>query len=241
MIALHRSVPKPDTAMSVLDHLQALRRVIIVVVIAWGAATVAGFFVWSRVLGFLVRQGGIQTAYYQTPTGAFALAFKMSIYLGFLLAAPVIIQQAWWFVSPGLKQSERRLVLPLLASTIFFFAVGVVFALATLPLFVHVLSGFAPGTLHYLPFIDEYISFVLVLIIGFGLVFELPVVVFTLGLVGIISSKWLYANRLYWVVGLGILSALGTPGADPVTPILMFAPLYLFWEGAALALKVSGR
>jgi sec-independent protein translocase protein TatC len=227
--------------MSVLDHLQALRRVIIVIAIAWSAATVVGFILWSRVLGFLVHQGGIQTAFYQAPTGAFALAFKISIYIGFVLAAPVIIQQLWWFVSPGLKQSERRLVLPLLASTIFFFAVGVAFAIMALPLFVRVLSGFAPGTLHYLPFVDEYISFVLVLIIGFGIVFELPVVVFTLGLVGIVSSKWLYANRLYWVVGLGILSALGTPGADPVTPLLMFVPLYVFWEGSVLALSVSGR
>jgi Sec-independent protein secretion pathway component TatC len=57
----------------------------------------------------------------------------------------------------------------------------------------------------------------------------------------VISSGWLYRHRFYWVIGLGILSAMATPGADPITPILMFVPLYLFWEGTALLLKLTGR
>jgi sec-independent protein translocase protein TatC len=67
------------------------------------------------------------------------------------------------------------------------------------------------------------------------------VVLYALGRIGIISSRWLYKNRLYWVVGLGILSALGTPGADPITPFFMFVPLYFFFEGTAFLLKASGR
>ena len=81
----------------------------------------------------------------------------------------------------------------------------------------------------------------LILIVCFGIVFELPVVLFTLGRIGIIDSRWLYKNRLYWLVGLGILSALGTPGADPITPLFMFVPLYLFFEASALLLKLTGR
>lgn len=227
--------------MSVLDHLRDLRRVLIIVVAAWAPASVLGFFLWPRVLQFLVHQGGLSTAYYPTPTGAFALALKISIYLGFIMAAPVIFQQVWWFVSPALHRHERRLALPLLLATIVFFAVGVAFALAMLPLFIHVLSGFAPATIHYLPLVDEYIGFVLVLIIGFGILFELPVVLYTLGRLRIISSRWLYANRLYWMVGLGLLAAFGTPGADPITPLFLFVPLYVFWEVTALLLKVTGR
>jgi sec-independent protein translocase protein TatC len=66
-------------------------------------------------------------------------------------------------------------------------------------------------------------------------------VLYTLGRIGIISSSWLYKHRLYWIVGLGILSALGTPGADPITPLFMFIPLYVFFEATALLLKLTRR
>lgn len=242
--ALHRpgGGAAPELSrMTVLEHLQALRRVIIIVSIAWAVTTGIGFLAWSHVLEILIRQGGLHTTYYHTPTGAFVLALKISVYLGFVMASPVVIQQIWWFVSPALHRHEKKLALPLIVATLFFFLVGIAFALTMLPLFLHILSGFAPKGLQYLPFIDDYVSFVLVLVIGFGLVFELPVVLYTLGLLHIISSSWLYRNRLYWIVGLGILSAFGTPGADPITPLFMFVPLYTFWEGTALLLKLTGR
>jgi len=218
-----------DSQMTILGHLAALRRTLIISILAWAAATGVAFLVWGRVLQLLIHQGDVGAVYYTTPAGAFSLALKISLYLGFVIASPVIIQQIWWFVSPGLHKHERRLIVPLIGATVFFFAVGIAFAMVMLPMFLRILSGFAPS------------SFVLVLIIGFGVVFELPVVLYTLGRIGIISSGWLYKNRLYWVVGMGILSALGTPGADPITPLFMFVPLYLFFEGTALLLKVTGR
>jgi sec-independent protein translocase protein TatC len=241
--ALHRSPARSveDSQMTVLSHLSALRRTLIVSILAWSAATALAFLVWGRVLQLLIHQGGIGAVYYTTPAGAFTLALKISLYLGFVIASPVIIQQIWWFVSPGLHRHERRLIVPLIGATFFFFAVGIAFAMLMLPIFLRILSGFAPSNLHFLPFVDDYISFVLVLILGFGIVFELPVVLYALGRIGIISSRWLYTHRLYWIVGLGILSALGTPGADPITPFFMFIPLYIFFEGTALLLKLTGR
>ncbi|GAC1646252.1 MAG: twin-arginine translocase subunit TatC [Candidatus Dormibacteraceae bacterium] len=230
-----------NTQMTVLDHLTALRRTLIISILAWAVASGVGFFVWGRVLQLLILQGGVGAVYYTTPAGAFSLALKISLYLGFVIASPVIIHQVWWFIRPGLHRHERRLVVPLIGATFFFFAVGIAFAMLMLPLFLKILSGFAPTNLHFLPFVDDYISFVLVLILGFGIVFELPVVLYTLGRLRIISSGWLYKHRLYWLVGLGILSALGTPGADPITPFFMFIPLYIFFEGSALLLKVTGR
>jgi sec-independent protein translocase protein TatC len=241
--ALHRSPARSveDSQMTVLSHLSALRRTLIVSILAWSAATALAFLVWGRVLQLLIHQGGVGAVYYTTPAGAFTLALKISLYLGFVIASPVIIQQIWWFVSPGLHRHERRLIVPLIGATFFFFAVGIAFAMLMLPMFLRILSGFAPSNLHFLPFVDDYISFVLVLILGFGIVFELPVVLYALGRIGIISSSWLYTHRLYWIVGLGILSALGTPGADPITPLFMFIPLYIFFEGTALLLRLTGR
>ncbi len=85
------------------------------------------------------------------------------------------------------------------------------------------------------------VGFILLITIAFGLVFELPVVLYTLGRLGIISSGWLYKNRAYWLIGLGLLANFMTPGADPLTPLLVFVPLYVFWEATTLLLKLTGR
>jgi sec-independent protein translocase protein TatC len=242
---LRRSSPKTrsvdDYRMTMVEHLEALRRSLIISILAWALGTVIAFLFWGQVLHLLVVRGGVETLYFHAPTGAFLLALKISLYLGFVIAAPVIIQQAWWFVSPGLHPNERRLVLPLMLATIVFFAIGVGFAVFALPLFLHILTSFAPGNLHYLPFVDDYINFVLVLIVGFGIVFETPVIVFVLGLMGILPSQRLRSNRFYWVIGLLILSNLATPGVDPITPLFMFVPLYVFWESTALVLRLMGR
>src|SRR5205085_9336405 len=103
-----------ESRMTIVQHLEALRRALVISILAWIAGSVAAFFFWGPVLHFLVLRGGIGTLYFQAPTGAFVLALKIAIYLGFVIASPVIIQQAWWFVSPGLHPGERRLVLPLI-------------------------------------------------------------------------------------------------------------------------------
>jgi sec-independent protein translocase protein TatC len=230
-----------EARMTVLEHLQALRRALIISLLGWALGSVIAFAFWGGVLDFLVHRGGLTSLYYQQPTGAFTLALKIALYLGFVVGSPVIIQQAWWFVSPGLHRHERRLILPLILATMFFFLVGIGFALTSLPLFLHILTGFAPGELHYFPFVEDYMNFVLVLIVGFGIVFELPVVIFVLGLMRVISSGWLYRNRFYWIIGLLIVANLMTPGVDPLTPLFMFVPLYVFWEATALLLKATGR
>jgi sec-independent protein translocase protein TatC len=227
--------------MSVIEHLEALRRVLIICLIAWAATTVAAFFVSPRVIDFLIKRAGIGHAVYLQLAGGVLLEVKVALYIGLVLAAPVVIQQVWWFVSPGLHAHERRFILPLIASTVFFFGVGVSVAMYALPIYVRVLNSFSPPDTSYLPDISQFVSFVLVMVIGFGIVFELPVVLFVLGMLRIIKSRWLYKNRPYWFLALGITANFLTPGADPVTPLIMFIPLYVFYEGTALLLKLLGR
>ena len=227
--------------MSVIEHLEALRRVLIICLIAWAATTVAAFFISPRVIDFLIKRAGIGHAVYLQLAGGVLLEVKVALYIGLVLAAPVVIQQVWWFVSPGLHAHERRFILPLIASTVFFFGVGVSVAMYALPIYVRVLNSFSPPDTSYLPDISQFVSFVLVMVIGFGIVFELPVVLFVLGMLRIIKSRWLYKNRPYWFLALGITANFLTPGADPVTPLIMFIPLYVFYEGTALLLKLLGR
>src|SRR5215469_14190851 len=167
--------------MSVIEHLEALRRMLIISMIAWGIATIASIFIAGHVITFLITRAGIGQAIYLQPGGAVILQLKVALYIGVVLASPVIIQQLWWFVSPGLHPHERRFVLPLVLATIIFFAMGVGVAMFALPLYIHVLGSLAPADVKYLPDVSELVSFVLIMVIGFGLVFELPVVLFVLG------------------------------------------------------------
>lgn len=227
--------------MSVIEHLEALRRMLIVSLIAWGLATGASFFISGRVIAFLLTRAGIGHGVYLAVAGGVLLELRVAMYIGIVIAGPVLIQQVWWFVSPGLHSHERKFILPLIVATIFFFCVGVGVALFALPLYIKVLNSLSPPDTSYLPDISQFVSFVLVMVIGFGIVFELPVVLFVLGMARIISSRWLYKNRPYFFLGLGILANFLTPGVDPVTPLIMFIPLYLFYEGTSLLLKLLRR
>jgi len=227
--------------MSVIEHLEALRRMLIISLIAWGVATIAAVFIAHYVITFVITRAGIGHAIYLQPGGVVLLQLKVALYIGLVLAAPVLIQQIWWFVSPGLHAHERRFVMPLVIATIIFFAFGVGVAMFALPIYIKILGSLAPADVSYLPDISELVSFVLIMTIGFGLVFELPVVLFVLGMVRIISSRWLYKRRPYWFLALAIVANFLTPGVDPLTPMIMFVPLYIFFEATALLLKLLGR
>ena len=227
--------------MSLIEHLEALRRVLIISLIAWGLATIAAVFISGHVISFLVSRAGLTHAIYLQPGGGVILQLKVAMYIGVVISAPVIIQQIWWFVSPGLHPHERRYVLPLVVATIIFFAIGVGVAMFALPLYIKILNSLAPAEVTYLPDVTELVGFVLIMVIGFGLVFELPVVLFVLGMLRIVSSRWLYKRRPYWFLGLGLVANFLTPGVDPLTPMIMFVPLYIFFEATALLLKLLGR
>lgn len=227
--------------MSVIEHLEALRRALIISLAAWVIATFASFFVSGQVIDYLINRAGIHHAIYLQPAGGVINQLKVAMYIGIIIAAPVVIQQAWWFVSPGLHQNERRFILPLIIATIIFFAIGVAVAIFALPLYLNVLNRFAPADVTYLPDLSAFISFVLLMVIGFGIVFELPVVLFVLGMLRVVSTRWLYRRRPYFFLTLGLAANFLTPGADPLTPMIMFIPLYLFYEGTTLLLKLLGR
>lgn len=237
------AVPDPEGRMSIVEHLEDLRRALIISLIGWLAVTIVAFIFWKQILEFLIYRAGLQKTglIFLAPTGAFMIGLKIAFIVGLVGAAPIIFWQLWWFISPGLHVHEKRLILPLIGATSFFFLVGISFSLYALQLIMKVLTGFAPPDLRYLPDGNELLGFVLLITIAFGLVFELPVVLYTLGRLGIISSGWLYKNRAYWVVGLGLLANFMTPGADPLTPLLVFVPLIVFFEGTALLLKLTGR
>ena len=232
-----------DDRMTLLEHLEALRRVLIVSAGAWLLATLVAYTVHGQVLSFLVDRAGLpgDNAYYTSLTTPILIGLKVALYLGIVIASPVVFYQLWSFVSPGLHLHERRLVLPIVISSTIFFLVGVGFALFALPLFTKVLMSFATPQMRPLIGIDDLFGFVIAIVLAFGLVFELPVVIYVLGQLGVITSRWLYRTRIYWLIGLAVTASILTPGADPLTPMILFVPLLIFWEGTALLLKLTGK
>ncbi|MGH7883783.1 MAG: twin-arginine translocase subunit TatC, partial [Candidatus Dormibacteraceae bacterium] len=221
-----KKIRSPDGTMSITEHLEDLRRALIIAAIGWLVCSVAAWFFTVDLLHLIEARAGVGRFVFFGPTGAFMLRLKIALFAGTLAASPVIFWQIWWFVSPGLHTHEKRIVLPLIAATTFFFLLGVSFCFYALPLVIHVLTGFAPDSvLQFIPSGDDFLGFLLVFCLAFGLVFELPVVLWTLGMLKIVSSRWLWSTRLYWFVGLGLLSNVMTPGADPLTPLIIFAPL----------------
>jgi sec-independent protein translocase protein TatC len=232
-----------DARMSIVEHLEDLRRALIISLAGWFAATIVAFIFYRPVLEFLITRANVPDGklYFLVPTGGFMIGLKIAFVVGLVAAAPIIFWQVWWFVSPGLHQHEKRLVIPLVGATSFFFLLGIAFSLFALPLIMRVLTGFPPPNVVYFPDGDKFLGFVFLIIVAFGLVFELPVVLWVLGMLRIISSRWLYRHRAYWLVGLGLLANFMTPGGDPLTPLLVFVPLYLFWEATTLLLKLTGH
>jgi sec-independent protein translocase protein TatC len=232
-----------DARMSIVEHLEDLRRSLIIALAGWLIATVVAFVFWQPILHFEIVRAGLEKTgvIFFAPAGAFMLGLRIALVVGLVGAAPIIFWQVWWFVSPGLHDHEKRLAIPLIGATSLFFVLGVAFSQFSLPLFMRVLTGFAPSDVHYLPAGDELLGFIMLISIAFGLVFELPVVLYTLGMLRIITSRWLYRHRAYWLVGMGVAANFMTPGADPLTPLLVFIPLCVFWEGTTLLLKLTGR
>jgi sec-independent protein translocase protein TatC len=237
-----RTLERDDRSMTVVAHLEDLRRALIISAIAWSVGGLVAWFFTVEILQLIQHRAGLPTFVFLNPTGAFTLRFRIALYTGTLLASPVIFWQAWWFVAPALRTHEKRIVLPLIAATSFFFLLGVGFSFYALPLIIRVLTGFAPpNVLQYIPSGDDFLGFLLGLCLAFGLVFELPVVLWTLGMLRIISSRWLWRHRLYWILALGLLANVMTPGADPLTPLVVFVPLVIFYAGTTLLLRVTGK
>src|SRR6266550_4258501 len=149
-----------ERRMTVIEHLEELRRVLIISLIAWAVAQP----VLGILLGPVHKVIGNQRLIYGGPVDGFLLFFKIGIFTGFVLSSPIIIWQVWTFVAPGLRRNERRFAVGFVASAVTLFAMGMGFAFFALPIALRFLTGIGNSELQYLPFADKYINFVLILI-----------------------------------------------------------------------------
>jgi sec-independent protein translocase protein TatC len=169
--------------------------------------------------------------------GAFFVALKVSFFAGILFAMPIVLWQLWLFVAPGLYDNEKRMVLPFVVGGSVMFTLGVLFAYYIVtPFGFQFLITF--GSFLYTPLIniEDYVGFFTKILLGFGIAFELPVVAYFLGLLGLITDQTLIRFFKYAIVMIFILAALLTP-PDVLTQVLMAAPLIILYGVSIVILK----
>lgn len=234
-----KSSGKP-ASMTMMEHLTELRQRLIYSLVAFLAVSVVAFMFFDPISDFLLRPlcklpedrlgpNGCKLVF----TGAMepiSVRLKVTAMVGIVGAAPFWLYHLWAFVVPGLTADERKYAFPFVATSIGLFAIGSSFAYITLPTALKFLIGF--GGENLIPFFtaNEYLGFVGLLIVVFGVVFELPLLLYFLGLAGVVSVEALRKARRPAIVGITLVAALATPSQDPYTMLAMSVPLYAFYE-----------
>ncbi|MGE5314120.1 MAG: twin-arginine translocase subunit TatC [Acidobacteriota bacterium] len=220
--------------MSFLDHLEELRwRIIKAVGALLLAAIAAGFFADFLVQDVLL--GPLHMVHLKvqvlTPYGIMLLYMEVVLFAALILAMPVILYQLWAFVAPGLMPNERQYASRIVFFTSVCFLGGVAFGYFVLvPTALKFFASFGTQNIDLNIAADRYISFILSMILGAGLVFELPMISFFLAKFGIITPQFMRKYRRHAVIVILIVSAVVTPTPDIVTQSLLAAPMMILYE-----------
>jgi sec-independent protein translocase protein TatC len=221
--------------MSFFDHLEELRRRLLRCVLAIIIGFIVCFSLFAQPL-YRFFSGPIlkiiqKPLVFIHPADAFFMYLKICFLAGLFAVIPYVLYQCWLFIAPGLYKSERKLALPFVVTATALFYVGGAFAyLLVLPVVLRFFIGFTvPDQLEPMVAIKEYVSLVVKLMLGFGLVFETPIVLVFLGLLGIVDSDKLKKGRRYFIVIAFVIGALLSP-PDVFSQILMGFPLLALYE-----------
>jgi sec-independent protein translocase protein TatC len=231
-------------AMSFLEHLEELRRRIIYALIA---VTVGFFACWAYaeriyeimqkpIITALHANGMSEKLVYLNPTEPFNLYLKVAFMAGLFVTSPFVLYQVWMFISPGLYRHEKRYVMPFMFSTVGLFLAGGVFGYKIVyPQALNFLISYGK---QFQPMITigEYTDLFLTIIIGMGAIFELPILVFFLSLMGIVSAGWMWRNFRYSILVIFIIAAIVTPTTDILNMCIFATPMIALY---ALSIAIA--
>jgi sec-independent protein translocase protein TatC len=235
--------------MPFLDHLEELRWRIIWSLIAVAVGAGIAWFLVTRldVLGLLIapmepllENGRLA---YLSPADPFLVTLKLTLTTGIILASPVVIYQIWIFLAPALMPHEKRAILPALFFGLFLFVGGMALAyFVALPVMFEFFAQFQQERLQQNITIGPYMSVVVRTLLGFGIVFELPVVILVLSVLGVVSTAMLRKGRRYAIVLITIVASFITPGDVVLLTVFLMVPLILLYElGIVMARVVESR
>ncbi|MGE5432706.1 MAG: twin-arginine translocase subunit TatC [Syntrophomonadaceae bacterium] len=231
--------------MSFMDHLEELRWRIIYSLIGVIAGTILCWvfsdFLITKILLAPATRAGIKLQNLR-PFGQIMLYFEISIIGGIILSLPNLVYQLWKFIEPALRVSEKKYISAIVLFTTFCFLSGIAFAyFVMLPMTFGFAANFGSKAIENNFAVDEYLSIIVSIMLGAGVVFELPMLSFFLSKLGILKPQLMRRYRRHAIVVIMILAAFLTPGTDPVSQLVLAVPLVLLYEISIFVSKMSQR
>jgi sec-independent protein translocase protein TatC len=220
--------------MTLWEHLAELRNRLIKSAIAVAVGAVVGWFLYPYVVEFLVQpykdvQPNAQL-YTTSLHELFTIRLQVSVYIGIIIAMPVLLYQVWRFVTPGLYPNEKKYAIPFVISATVLFIFGAVVAYLVLPAAIRFFLGVAGSDITPLPTVDSYLMLNLFMMLTFGLGFEFPVLLVALQTAGVLTPRKLNSWRRPAIVIIAIVAAVITPSGDPISMLALAVPMYIFYE-----------
>lgn len=239
-------LPDPRV-MSFVEHLDELRQRLVVSLLAVGAGSIGGWLLAPRVIHLLDEplrrhlgpDGGklvVNTIY-----GGFTLQLKLAIVIGFMFALPVTLYQLWGFLAPAFGPAANRWAPIWITTALGLFAAGALTGYLVIPLAISFFTQFQSSDVRILAFASDYVGFIGLVLIVFGISFELPLALVSLAAAGLTSSRWLGAHRLYAFFGCFVFSTVATPGADWISPLILGGILYALFEISIIVSRLIGK
>src|SRR5882762_2403698 len=217
--------------MSFLEHLDELRKRIVYSAIAIAVCVVIGFAFISKIVDFILAPTrkalppGVKLIYTQ-PGEAFSLYVQIALIMGVVLAAPVIMYQVWMFIAPGLYSNEKRLAIPFVFFTTFGFLLGAMFNhYIAFPFMMAFFASFNTPDLAFMPKLDDVFGLYTKMLLGMGIVFQMPAVVFFLAKMQMITARFLIKHFKYAILIIFVAAAVITPTGDMMTQTIFAAPM----------------
>ena len=225
--------------MPFLEHLEELRWRILWSLLSLVAGTVIGFLLvhYLGVMELLIRP--MRVAYtdpnfrliYLSPADPFFITLKLAVVVGILLSFPILVYQIWAFLSPALERHEKRAIIPALYLGLVLFSAGVALAyFVALPLTMTFFQNFQAEFLEEQLEVAKTLAFITKLLIGFGVIFELPVVVMILSALGLVTPEFLKSKRRHAMVLITVLASFLTPGDVITLTVMLMVPLFFLYE-----------
>ena len=235
-----------EVRMSFIEHLEELRRRIIVMFLSLVVAIGIGYIYAWEILDILkepaVRAGIPLDLYYKTVLEPFTVRFTVAMYAAIILAFPVILYEIIAYITPALRKRERKFMYWALFFIIIFFMAGILFCyLYILPVGLDWLIGQAEGQITPVLMAGDYVSLVVLLMLAVGIAFETPLVVWLVVRLGIVTPQRLHKNWRWAVIIILALAALITPDWNPITMMLVALPMFVLYEGSILMAILARR